>query len=159
MRSVPTWQGWAAGQRVGVGWHGGNCGYCDTCRRGDPFACEIESLVTGITSDGRYADYMVARAEAGAGSGGFAERRCRTFDVRWHHNLQRPTQQRRAARRDGRGTGPWRARQLGAYHYLDNAAEDPAAALQKLGGAKAILATMTSADAMSFGAWPITQAR
>jgi D-arabinose 1-dehydrogenase-like Zn-dependent alcohol dehydrogenase len=56
-------RGWAAGQRVGVGWHGGNCGYCDTCRRGDPFACETESLVTGITSDGGYADYMVARAE------------------------------------------------------------------------------------------------
>ena len=41
------------------------------------------------------------------------------------------------------------ARQLGAYHYIDDAAEDPAAALQKLGGAKAILATVTSADAMS----------
>ena len=41
------------------------------------------------------------------------------------------------------------ARQLGAYRYIDNAAEDPAAALQKLGGAKAILATVTSADAMS----------
>lgn len=56
-------KGWTAGQRVGVGWHGGNCGYCDTCRRGDPFACETESLVTGITSDGGYADYMIARAE------------------------------------------------------------------------------------------------
>lgn len=37
--------GWTAGQRVGVGWHGGNCGYCDTCRRGDAFACETETLV------------------------------------------------------------------------------------------------------------------
>jgi D-arabinose 1-dehydrogenase-like Zn-dependent alcohol dehydrogenase len=41
------------------------------------------------------------------------------------------------------------ARQLGAHHYIDNAAEDPAAALQKLGGAKAILATVTSAEAMN----------
>ena len=31
---------WSAGQRVGVGWHGGNCGYCDACRRGDAFVCE-----------------------------------------------------------------------------------------------------------------------
>jgi len=56
-------RGWTAGQRVEVGWHGGNCGYCDTCRRGDPFACETESLVTGITSDSGYADFMIARAE------------------------------------------------------------------------------------------------
>jgi D-arabinose 1-dehydrogenase-like Zn-dependent alcohol dehydrogenase len=41
--------GWAVGQRVGVGWHGGNCGYCDACRRGDAFACETETLVTGVT--------------------------------------------------------------------------------------------------------------
>ena len=57
-------RGWSIGQRVGIGWHGGNCGYCDTCRRGDAFACETETLVTGITSDGGYADYMVAPAEA-----------------------------------------------------------------------------------------------
>src|SRR5437773_11026109 len=56
--------GWSAGQRVGVGWHGGNCGYCDACRRGDAFACETFTAITGITSDGGYAEYMVARAEA-----------------------------------------------------------------------------------------------
>ena len=56
--------GWAAGQRIGVGWHGGNCGYCDSCRRGDAFACETETLVTGVTSDGGYADYMIAPADA-----------------------------------------------------------------------------------------------
>jgi D-arabinose 1-dehydrogenase-like Zn-dependent alcohol dehydrogenase len=56
--------GWTAGQRVGVGWHGGNCGYCDSCRRGDAFACETETLVTGVTSDGGYAEYMIAPAEA-----------------------------------------------------------------------------------------------
>src|SRR5271170_1590709 len=54
---------WKPGQRVGVGWHGGNCGYCDACRRGDFFACQTFTLVTGITSDGGYADYMLARAE------------------------------------------------------------------------------------------------
>ena len=57
-------QGWKVGQRVGVGWHGGNCGYCNNCRRGDAFACENLNLVTGITSDGGYAEYMIARAEA-----------------------------------------------------------------------------------------------
>ena len=57
-------RGWKPGQRVGVGWHGGQCGYCGSCRRGDFFACETATHVTGITSDGGYADYMVARAEA-----------------------------------------------------------------------------------------------
>src|SRR5580704_16838526 len=52
--------GWAVGQRVGVGWQGGNCGYCDSCRRGDAFACETETLMTGVTHDGGYADYMIA---------------------------------------------------------------------------------------------------
>jgi D-arabinose 1-dehydrogenase-like Zn-dependent alcohol dehydrogenase len=56
--------GWSVGQRAGVGWHGGNCGYCDACRRGDAFACESETLVTGVTSDGGYADYMIAPATA-----------------------------------------------------------------------------------------------
>src|SRR5580704_15192686 len=57
-------RGWSTGQRVGVGWHGGNCGYCDACRRGDAFACETETLVTGVTHDGGYADYMIAPASA-----------------------------------------------------------------------------------------------
>jgi D-arabinose 1-dehydrogenase-like Zn-dependent alcohol dehydrogenase len=56
--------GWQPGQRVGVGWHGGNCGYCDACRRGDAFACETETLVTGVTHDGGYAEYMIAPATA-----------------------------------------------------------------------------------------------
>src|SRR3954451_9592186 len=60
----PEVRGWSTGQRVGVGWHGGNCGYCDSCRRGDAFACETETLVTGVTSDGGYADYMIAPATA-----------------------------------------------------------------------------------------------
>src|SRR5579862_9589143 len=51
---------WTPGQRVGVGWHGGYCGYCDACRRGAFFACQTATLVTGITSDGGYAEYMIA---------------------------------------------------------------------------------------------------
>lgn len=55
---------WTSGQRVGVGWHGGNCGYCDACRRGDFFACQTFTAITGVTYDGGYAEYMIARAEA-----------------------------------------------------------------------------------------------
>src|SRR5256886_713308 len=55
---------WKTGQRVGVGWHGGNCGYCDHCRRGEFFACEVALLTTGISFDGGYGEYMVAPAIA-----------------------------------------------------------------------------------------------
>src|ERR1700733_12235003 len=55
---------WTPGQRVAVGWHGGTCGYCDACRHGDIFACQSFTAITGITSDGGYAEYMIARSEA-----------------------------------------------------------------------------------------------
>ena len=56
--------GWIPGQRVGVGWHGGYCGHCDSCRRGDFVTCQTAAMVPGITYDGGYADYMIAPAEA-----------------------------------------------------------------------------------------------
>ncbi len=169
---------WAPGQRVGVGWHGGNCGYCDACRRGDAFACETENLVTGITSDGGYADYMVAPAEAlarvpdGLSSVEAAPLMCAgitTFNA-LRNSGARPGDTvavlglgglghlgvqfaaklgfKTVAIARGQDKVPL-ARQLGAHHYIDNAAEDPAAALQKLRGAKAILAKVTSAEAMN----------
>src|SRR5205085_7326566 len=52
----PGVSSWAPGQRVGVGWHGGYCGRCDACRRGDLFACETHQ-VTGLTFDGGYGEY------------------------------------------------------------------------------------------------------
>jgi len=55
--------GFASGQRVGVGFNGGFDGACDACRRGDFFACR-NGRVTGASSDGGYADYMIARTEA-----------------------------------------------------------------------------------------------
>ncbi len=55
---------WTVGQRVGVGWHGGHCGYCDSCRRGNFFACQTSTQITGVTRDGGYADYMIAPASA-----------------------------------------------------------------------------------------------
>src|SRR5438094_3061198 len=57
-------RGWSVGQRVGVGWHGGHCGYCDSCRRGDFITCRVAPQIPGITYDGGYADYMIAPAEA-----------------------------------------------------------------------------------------------
>ena len=53
---------WQTGQRIGVGWHGGHCFKCPACRRGDFWSCE-KSSITGITIDGGYAEYMIARSE------------------------------------------------------------------------------------------------
>jgi len=52
--------GWKVGQRVGVGWQGGHCGQCASCRSGDFDACE-DSLTTGLSTDGGYAEKMIAR--------------------------------------------------------------------------------------------------
>lgn len=170
--------GWKVGQRAGVGWHGGNCGYCDACRRGNAFACETETLVTGVTSDGGYADYMIAPASALArvpdelSAAEAAPLMCAgvtTFNALrnsgarpgeivavlglgglGHLGVQFAAKAgfKTVAIARGADKAPL-ARQLGAHHYIDNAAEDPAEALQKLGGAKAILATATSAEAMN----------
>ncbi len=171
-------RGWSNGQRAGVGWHGGNCGYCNACRNGDAFACETENLVTGITSDGGYADYMVAPTSALAqvpeelSSVEAAPLMCAgitTFNA-LRNSGARPGEVVAVLGLGGLGhlgtqfaaklgfktvaiargaDKELLAHQLGAHHYIDNAAEDPAAALQKLGGAKAILATVTSAEAMN----------
>ena len=53
---------WKVGQRVGVGWRGGHCLECRSCLKGEFWACE-SPLATGISSDGGYAEYMVARME------------------------------------------------------------------------------------------------
>ena len=171
-------RGWSQGQRVGVGWHGGNCGYCDACRRGNAFACETETLVTGVTSDGGYADYMIAPDSAVArvpdelsaveaaplmcaGVTTFNALRnsgARPGDVvavlglggLGHLGVQFAAKAGFKTVAIARGADKeLLAHQLGAHHYIDNAAEDPAAALLKLGGAKTILATATSAEAMN----------
>src|SRR4029450_12262845 len=56
---------WKTVEPVGLGWHGGYCGRCEPCRRGELFAC-VTGQVTGITFDGGYAEYMMAPASAGA---------------------------------------------------------------------------------------------
>jgi D-arabinose 1-dehydrogenase-like Zn-dependent alcohol dehydrogenase len=171
---VPDWK---PGQRVGVGWHGGFCGHCDQCRRGNFFAC-VTGQVTGISFDGGYADYLVAPASAVArmpaelppadaaplmcaGVTTFNALRnsgARPGDVvavlglggLGHLGVQYATRMGFHTVGIARGKDKEAlARQLGAAVYIDSQAQDPAAELQKLGGAKAILATATSGEAMS----------
>jgi len=166
------------GQRVGVGWNGGYCGYCDACRRGDFFACQTATYITGITSDGGYAEYMIARAEAVAvvpeelspveaaplmcagittfnalrNSGAHAGDLVAVLGLGGlgHLGVQFAVKMgfRTVAIARGQDKAPL-ATQLGAWRYIDSQAQDPAAELAKLGGARAILATVTSGEAMS----------
>jgi D-arabinose 1-dehydrogenase-like Zn-dependent alcohol dehydrogenase len=165
------------GQRVGVGWNGGYCGQCDPCRRGDFFAC-VTGQVTGLSFDGGYAESMlapvsaVARMPDGLSPVEAAPLMCAgitTFNA-LRNSGARPGDVvavlglgglghlgvQYAAKMGFHTVGIARgkdkealARQLGAAVYIDNQATDPAAELQKLGGAKAILATATSGAAMS----------
>jgi len=169
---------WTPGQRAGVGWHGGNCGYCNSCRRGNFFACETLTAITGITYDGGYADYMIARSEALAlvppelSAAEAAPLMCAgvtTFNCLrnagaqpgelvavlglgglGHLGVQFAVKAgyRTVAIARGQDKEPL-ARQLGAWHYIDSQSQDPAAELKKLGGAKVILATVTNGDAMA----------
>src|SRR5881398_143692 len=169
---------WKNGQRVGVGWHGGNCGYCDHCRRGEFFACEVALLTTGISFDGGYAEYMVAPAEAlarvpdelsaadgaplmCAGVTTFNALRnsgARAGDVvavlgiggLGHLGVQYAARMGFNTVAIARGKDKEAfAKQLGARHYIDSHASDPAAELNKLGGAKVVIATVTNAEAMA----------
>jgi D-arabinose 1-dehydrogenase-like Zn-dependent alcohol dehydrogenase len=168
---------WTVGQRVGVGWNGGYCGYCDSCRKGNFFACETSTQVTGVTRDGGYAEYMIAPSSALAVvpeqlsaeeaaplmCAGVTTFNClrnsgaRPGDVvaviglggLGHLGIQFAARSGYNTVAIGRGKDKEAlARKLGASYYIDTAAQDPAAELLKLGGAKVILATVTSADAM-----------
>ncbi|HEV3418223.1 MAG TPA: alcohol dehydrogenase [Pirellulales bacterium] len=170
--------GRTVGQRVGVGWHGGHCGYCDSCRRGDFFACQTATRVTGITHDGGYADYMIAHASAVAlmpadlSAVEAAPLMCAgltTFNALrnsgarpgdlvailglgglGHLGVQFAAKMGFTTVAIARGADKEQlARKLGASHYIDSQAHEPAAELAKLGGAKVVLATVTSGEAMA----------
>ncbi|HEX4025419.1 MAG TPA: alcohol dehydrogenase [Steroidobacteraceae bacterium] len=173
----PDVHGWQVGERVGVGWFPGACGYCGHCRHGDAFACENIQGATGVSRDGGYATHMLALASAlarvpkeldpvesapllCAGITTFnALRHCgaRPGELVAVHGvgglghlaIQFAARQgfRTVAINRGRDKESL-ARSLGALDYIDSEREDPAAALQALGGAKAIIATVTSAEAM-----------
>jgi D-arabinose 1-dehydrogenase-like Zn-dependent alcohol dehydrogenase len=169
---------WQVGQRVGVGWHAWHCLSCDNCRRSDHFACQTGAQVTGISFDGGYADYLVtpatalARVPAQLPAPDAAPLMCAgvtTFNALrnsgarpgdlvavlglgglGHLGVQYAARMgfRTAAIARGKDKEPL-ARQLGAAHYIDSQAADPAAELAKLGGAKVVLATVTHGPAMS----------
>jgi alcohol dehydrogenase/propanol-preferring alcohol dehydrogenase len=168
---------WKTGDRVGVGWHGGHDFTCDRCRRGD-FAMCVNRKVTGIDYDGGYAEYMLAPAEALAvlprglpaeeagpfmcagvtvfnalrnsgarpgevvavqGIGGLGH-----LGVQYARKMGFET----VALGRGKDKEPL-AKELGAHHYIDSSAADTVAELQKLGGARVILATAPDAKAIS----------
>jgi D-arabinose 1-dehydrogenase-like Zn-dependent alcohol dehydrogenase len=171
---VPEWQ---PGQRVGVGWHGGHCGHCSSCRRGDFITCS-NGQIPGISYDGGYADYMIAPFEAlasvpdaltaaeaapllcagittfnalrksGLGPGDLAA--VLGIGGLGHLGVQFAAKMGCRTVAIARGTDKEKlARQLGAHHYIDSNTQDVAGELSKLGGARTILATVTSPKAMS----------
>ena len=169
--------GWKVGERVGVGWFGGNCGYCEPCRRGDLVNCQNKPI-PGVTADGGYADYLVCRAGAlarvpddlppeeaaplmCAGVTTFnALRRSGTrpgsvvavlgIGGLGHLGVQFAVRLGFETVAIARGKEKQElAVRLGAHHYIDSESEDVAATLLRLGGAAAILATVTSASAMT----------
>ncbi len=174
----PDVPGWKTGDRVGIGWHGWNCGYCDSCRRGDFLLCRLGNRVPGIGFDGGYEDYVVAPSGALARipveltAAEAAPLMCAgvtTFNSLRHAGaipgdlvavlgigglghlgVQFASKMGfdTVAIARGRDKEPL-ARQLGARRYIDSQKQDPAAELTKLGGARVILATVTNAAAMA----------
>ena len=169
--------GWTKGQRVGVGWYGGHCGKCPACRRGDFINCAA-LLVAGISYDGGYQEYMLAPVEAlalvpdGLSAEEAAPLLCAgitTYNA-LRHSGARPGDlvavqgvgglghlaiqfankfgYNVAAVSRGRENADL-VRKLGAHHYIDGQASNAAEELQKLGGARVILATAPSGKAMT----------
>lgn len=173
----PNVSAWEKGERVGVGWHGGQDGTCLACRRGDFINC-ANAEICGISYDGGYQEFMIAPAEALArlpeslDAADAAPLMCAgvtTFNSLRHGgalpgdlvavqgvgglgHLGIQFAKKfgyRVAAIGRRPTGAALAKKLGADVYIDSAATDAAAELQKLGGARLILATAPSGKAMS----------
>jgi D-arabinose 1-dehydrogenase-like Zn-dependent alcohol dehydrogenase len=171
-------KGWKVGERVGIGWFGGSCGYCDSCRRGDFAMCLINREITGVTRDGGHAEYMIAHSDALAripdeispvDAGPLVCAGVTTFNAMrnagvkagqlvailgigglGHLGVQYAAKMGFKTVAIGRGADKEAlAKKLGAHVYLDNSTQDIGAELQKMGGARLILATLTSADAMT----------
>ncbi|HEY1250819.1 MAG TPA: alcohol dehydrogenase catalytic domain-containing protein [Thermoanaerobaculia bacterium] len=171
-------EGWAQGERVGIGWHGGHCGRCQECRKGNFRFCLVSPLVTGISYDGGYADYVIAPAVAlaripdglsfveaaplmDAGvttfmglrhSGAQAGDLVAVLGVGGlgHLGVQFAAKMGFDTVAIARGADKKDfVEKLGARAYIDTEKQDAAAELTKLGGARAILATATSGAAMT----------
>jgi D-arabinose 1-dehydrogenase-like Zn-dependent alcohol dehydrogenase len=168
---------WKAGQRVAVGWHGGHCGHCESCRRGDFVTCRY-AQVPGISYDGGYADYMIAPTEALAiipdelSATDAAPLMCagittynalrnsgaRVGDIvailgiggLGHLGVQFAAKMGFRTIAIARGKDEEElVKKLGARLYIDNRSQNAVEELNKLGGAKVILATVPSGKAMS----------
>jgi len=173
----PGVTGWSRGRRVGVGWHGGHDGTCRECRRGDFRNCRNRK-VTGIHFDGGYQQFMLAPVEAlvpipdsltdtdaaplldagvttfGAlrSSGAFPGDLVAVQGLGGLGHLGIQFASKFGYRVAAIGRGPEKAdfaRKLGASEYIDGAATNPVQELQRLGGARAILATAPSARSMT----------
>jgi D-arabinose 1-dehydrogenase-like Zn-dependent alcohol dehydrogenase len=168
---------WQPKQRVAVGWHGGHCGHCESCRRGDFVTCRY-AQVPGISYDGGYADYVIAPTEALAiipdelSATDAAPLMCAGITT---YNALRNSGARAgevvailgigglghlgvqfAAKMGFRTIAIARGKdeeelvkKLGARQYIDNRSQNAVEELNKLGGAKVILATVPSGKAMS----------
>jgi D-arabinose 1-dehydrogenase-like Zn-dependent alcohol dehydrogenase len=174
---APDVRGWAVGDRVGVGWHGYQCGYCDRCRVGDFMTC-VNEKVTGFDFDGGYEQYMtvsstaLARIPEALKFSEAAPLMCAgvtTFNSLRHARAMpgdlvavlgigglghlavqfaRQSGYRVAAIGHGKDKEEL-ARHLGAHIYIDGAAGDPAAELQRLGGARVVVDTAPDSSAMA----------
>jgi len=173
----PDVTNWKVGERVGVGWHGGHCFKCEPCRRGDFILCRFQKI-TGISFDGGYAEYLVVPAEAVAAmpaelpadqaapllcAGITVFNSMRNAGARagdlvavqgigglGHLGVQYARQMGFHTVAIGRGGDKAAlAKKLGAHEYIDTDAGSPAEALQKMGGARLILATAPDSKAMS----------
>lgn len=169
--------GWQLGQRVGVGFLGGSCGYCEFCRAGELVECKNQQY-TGIHSDGGYAEVMISKAsglmsipdelssvEAApllcAGITTFNALRntpAKAGDLiavvgiggLGHLGVQYAKHMGFNVAAIARGADKAQlAKKLGAHHYIDSATTDPAAALQALGGARVILVTASSGQTVT----------
>ena len=170
-------QGWAVGQRVGVGFLAGFCGYCEFCRNGDLVNCRNQGY-TGIHSDGGYAEVMIAKASGlvsipdDLSSAAAAPLLCAgitTFSALrnspakagdlvavlgigglGHLAVQYARHMGFEVVAIARGIESAElAKKLGAHHYIDSADTDAAAALQALGGATVILITASGGKTLA----------
>jgi D-arabinose 1-dehydrogenase-like Zn-dependent alcohol dehydrogenase len=168
---------WKKGQRAGVGWHGGHDGTCRECRRGDFRNCR-NVKVCGISYDGGYQQYMVAPAEAlvaipdslkDVDAGPLLCAGITTYNALRHSGalpgdvvavlgigglghlgIQFANKFGYKTVAIGRGSeNATLAKKLGASEYIDSQSTNAVEALQKLGGARVILATAPSSKAMS----------
>lgn len=173
----PGVEGWVPGQRVGVGFLGGPCGYCTSCRSGDLVHCRNQEF-TGVHHDGGYAEMMVAKATGlvlvpdelasadaapllCAGLTTFAALRDAPVKAGelvailgigglGHLGVQYARHMGFEVAAIARGADKAElAAKLGAHHYIDSAASDPGEALARLGGAALIVVTASGGNAVS----------